>query len=239
MKKLVVVVLALVYVYSISAQGTLGIRMGGSYNDTRVSGINPQFIPQTRYFEGFTAGVFYDIPLLNGFEFSPGINYTEKGFVVKERLEVDLLDMNLPFGIKLETKINYLEAPLLFRYNITKGISQFFFELGPTVGYAIYGEARTKATAIIDFNIVTLPINLNNPIYRRVELSAQVGMGTSIKAGNGKVYADIRYQRGFSDMLANTILDITMKNSSVNFGLGYVFNLTAPNPKNVPLRPKA
>lgn len=235
MKKILMMFIAITMTTLAIGQDEFGIRIGGSYNDTRVEGIATNLVPETKIFEGFTIGAYYNITLLNGFSFSPGLNYTEKGFVLDEGLDVELLGADLPLGLRAETKIDYLEVPAIFRYTIPSGLGEWYFEAGPTLGYAINGVIRTKARAIIDFNIAESDINLRNDIYRRVELSGQIGVGAAIKAGPGKIFANLRFQRGFSDMIDNPTIDIRLRNTSVNFGVGYahVFHKAA---KVKPLR---
>ncbi len=218
------------------AQDELGLRIGGHYNNTSIEGIATSLTPDTKIFEGFTIGAYYNLQLLNGFSFSPGLNYTQKGFVIDEGLGVDFLAADLPLGIRLETKIDYIEIPALFRFTTNKGIGEFYFEAGPTLGYALDGEVRTKARAIVDINVATIDLDLKNDIYRRLELSGQVGVGAAVRAGAGKIFANVRYQHGFSDMIDNPTIDIKMKNNGVNFGVGYAFNLVGRPGKKVPLR---
>lgn len=235
MKKILFTFVAALFSTFMIAQNELGLRIGGHFNNTRVDGIATSLTPDTKMFEGFTAGAYYNIELLNGFSFSPGINYTQKGFVIDEGLGIDFLGADLPLGVRAETKIDYIEVPALFRYTINKGLGEFYFEAGPTIGYAVDGEVRTKARAILDFNIATIDLNLRQEIYNRLELSAQVGIGTAVKAGSGKIFANLRYQHGFSDMIDNPTIDIKLKNNGVNFGVGYAFTF-GNRPSIVPLR---
>ena len=235
MKKVTTTVIALCFISFLSGQNELGIRIGGSFNDTRVEGITPSLTPDTKIKQGFTAGLYYNIQLLNGFSFSPGLNYTQKGFIVDEGFDVDILGMDIPLGLKVDTRIDYLEIPLLFRYNIPKGIANYYFEAGPTAGYALDGVARTKARTIIDINVNTTNLDLSQDLYNRLELSGQIGAGVEVEAGSGKIFTNVRYQRGFSDMLDNPRIDIQMRNSSLNFGVGYVFRFGGNSPK-IPFR---
>jgi opacity protein-like surface antigen len=232
MKKVATTFIAMFMMTLLSGQHEIGIRVGGSFNDTRVDGIIPELTPDTRFREGFTAGLYYNIPLMNGFSFAPGINYTQKGFVVDEGFDVDLLGMNIPLGVKVDTRLDFVEVPLLFRYNMPKGLANFYLEGGPTVGYALEGVARTKARTIIDINVNTTHLDLSKDLYNRLELSGQVGAGVEVQAGSGMLFTNVRYQRGFSDMIDNPTIDISMKNSSFNFGVGYVFRFGGTDRKS-------
>ena len=228
------IVFASVLAYS---QNELGFRIGANHNYARVDGIAESLKPDIKMLDGLILGMFYKIDLLNNFSFVPGVKYSEKGFTVDEGLDVDIFGADLPLGVRAETHSYYIEVPALFRYTIPSGIGEFYFEGGPTLGYATAAEIRTKARAILDFNLMTTDLNLNNDIYNRWEVSGQVGAGVAVIAGPGKLFANVRYQHGFTDMLDNPTIDIRLKNRNINWGVGYAYTFGAKAGQKIPLRP--
>lgn len=206
-----------------TAQVSLGIKTGANFADTRVEGIIGALTPEQTTFTGYTLGIIGELPIKSGLSFRPELNYIQKGFTVSQSFDVEVLGIEMPLGAKARTRINYIELPLLLKYAIGSDLAKAYFIAGPTLGYAANAELRPGASLLIDFNLPRVNINLNNDIYQRWEVSGTLGVGGEIKAGNGKIFADGRYNLGFTNMLDNPIVDLRIKNQGFNVSAGYAF----------------
>lgn len=223
MKKLTsVIVLILFASASIMAQA-VGIRIGVNANNIRIDGLSDQLIPDTDYKAGFTGGVFADVELQNGFVFHPELNFTQKGFITQYSTDLSMGGFDIPIGASLHTQINYAEAAPLFKYEKGNDLASFYVLAGPSIGYATNGTARARASAIIDFNVYTTDIQMNSDYINRWDLAGNVGVGASVKAGSGKLFADVRYQHSFTSGIANQLFDIDFKNSGIQASAGYAY----------------
>ena len=83
---------------------------------------------------------------------------------------------------------------------------------------------QTRANMLIDFNINRTNINLNDPIYNRVELGANAGAGIELPIGNGSVIASGNYMHGFNRVIDNTVIDFKARNYGFGLNLGYKIN---------------
>ncbi len=208
-----------------SAQMTIGVKTGINVADATVAGPIGDLLPDIRTNSGFTVGVWSEINMLNGFSFRPELNYTQKGFRFIGDLSALGINTGISAGIGARVRLNTMEAPLLVKYSIGNDVAKVYAILGPTVSYSTDAIARPIVRAIIDFNIPGQEFNLSNDIFRRWELSGTVGIGGEIKAGNGKIFGDVRYNHAISTMLNNPIVDLDLRNKSfgVHVGYGYTF----------------
>lgn len=205
------------------AQISVGIKGGANFADTRVEGLIKNIAPEQHTFTGYTIGAVAEVPVLGALSFRPELNYTQKGFTVSESFDVDLLGVEMPIGAKARTRINYLELPLLLKYNIGTDAAKAYVIAGPTVAFAANAHLRPVASLLIDINLPRVPIDLSNDIYQRWEVSGTLGAGGEVKFGDGKLFADVRYNLGFTNMLDNPIVDLRIKNQGFNMSAGYAY----------------
>lgn len=207
-----------------SAQYAVGLKVGGNIADASLSGISEQFLPEQLSYPGVVIGAMAEIPMLNGFSFRPELNYMQKGFTVRvSKDDFDLFGVNLKLSGKNETRLNYLEVPLLIKYSYGNSLAKAYAVAGPTVGFAMNGYAQQIATAIIDIKVNKSSLPLEKDAFQRWELGLAVGLGGEIKAGHGKIFGDVRYDFGLNSIIHNTIIDFKAKNRGFNISAGYAY----------------
>ncbi len=209
-----------------SAQVTLGVKTGVNIADAQVGGLNTNLIPEINTNSGFSTGIWAEIPMLNGFSFRPELNYTQKGFRTFGDLGFFGVNVNnLPAGLGFRVRLNTVDVPLLFKYSYGNDAAKVYAILGPNVSYSTDAYARPVVQALLSFNLGDQNINLSNDLYRRWELSGTIGIGGEVKAGNGKIFGDVRFNHGVSNLLNDPIIDIEIRNKSfgVHVGYGYTF----------------
>lgn len=207
------------------AQISVGAKAGVNFADTRVSGLIDGLVPDPQVYTGFTAGVVAELPLAGSLSFRPELNYTQKGFIISQALDVNVLGIDVPFGARAKTRVNYIEMPLTLKYNFgdeDKGVYVFG---GPTIAYAANAHLRPVASVLIDINLPRTNINLSNDIYQRWEASGTLGAGGQVKAGNGRFFADARYNMGLTNMLNNPVVNLRIQNQGFCLSAGFMYNL--------------
>ncbi len=187
-----------------------------------VSGLSDNIIdpsPVTR----FTGGLAVDMPLDQNLTLSSGLFYRQKGFAVSEHMNVNVLGLNVPVGVKAVTEVNMIETPLMIKYKMDqiKGIIPFI-AAGPGVSYAMDGQIKTKASAIIDVNVAEIPLELSSDAYNRFQLMGNVTGGVDIPYGNGLFSAELGYAHSFTPFLSdNNIVDANVRYNGLTFQVGY------------------
>ena len=223
LKKFSALFIAILCFNYINAQVSVGFKIGSNFADTRVNGLIQNLAPEQTVFTGFTTGIVVETYVLDNLSFRPELNYIQKGFTIAQSLDVELLGIDMPVGAKARTRINYVEIPLLLKYNIGTENAKAYIIAGPNVAYAVNAHLRPIATLLIDFNLPRINIDLSNEIYQRWELSGTLGAGGEVKAGKGKIFGDARYNIAFTNMLNNPIVDLRIKNQGINVSAGYAY----------------
>ncbi len=222
-KKINVAVALALFAIHLNGQISVGAKIGANFADTKVDGLFENLAPEPTTYTGFNAGVVAEFPINQAFSFRPEINYIQKGFTVSQSFDVDLLGIDMEVGAKARTRINYVEMPLLMKYSLGNDRAKAYVIAGPGIAYAAHAELKPVATFIIDFNLPAINIDLSNDIYQRWEISGILGAGGEVKAGNGKLFADARYNLGFTNMLNNPVVDLRIKNQGFNISAGYAW----------------
>lgn len=224
-KKQNLTILVLLLSVATYAQVSLGFKTGVNLADTRINGLFDNSLPEQNMYPGFTAGVIAEVPMLNGFAFRPELSYTQKGFVTDISVsDLELLGIDIPIGARAKTRFNYLDMPLLIKYSTGTDLAKVYFVVGPTIGYTINAHVRPVANLLINVNLPRVNIPLDNDIYQRWEIAGTLGMGGEIKAGKGKIFSDVRYNLGLTNMLQDPIIDFRAKNQGLAITAGYAYS---------------
>ena len=145
---------------------------------------------------GFYFGAFMKLGEGN-IEWMPEVLFHQKG--AKE----DITDM-----IKSEIIMNYLDIGINGLFHINDELA---LAIGPYMGYAASGNSKvtiagdTESASISDWDGIN-----------RVEFGANLGAIYNI---NDLLHLDVRYGLAFTDMYQ----DVSLRNSSIQIGVGYVF----------------
>lgn len=226
MKRIVlagVILLSLVATLPSVAQVQLGLRGGANWGFASkpefLGSLTPTFHPSA----GPTGALFLDIPLGDVVSFRPEIAYVQKGFKIKEGLDLNFGGLNLPIGASVSYQSQHLELPLLLKVNLSDGPVQPYFIAGPAVGYALDGRVRSRATF---FGTTTEPIDVNvnyGGTLTRWDVSAVGGLGLAMDAGAGKFFVEGRYTHGFTRQVELPVVNVNVRNRGVAVSLGYSF----------------
>ena len=207
------------------SQSSVEVSIGPSFTNVSVRGLNATLRPDRTLHTGLQAQVLFNQNIGAGFEFSTGLAYKEKGFHVSESINMNVLNIPTKVGVEANTTMRYLEVPLDIKYTLTTGPIDIFAFAGPTIGYAMSGDVRTKANFILDFNINKTTLDLNQKIYNRFEIGGNAGMGIGLPIGDGMITAHANYSQGFNKVIDNTVIDLRLKNYGFGMNIGYKINI--------------
>ncbi len=226
MKRIVlasIVTLGLLTTQAALAQVQIGIRGGANWGFASkpefLGSFTPTFHPST----GPTGALFLDVPLSDRVSFRPEVAYVQKGFAIKEGLDLNVGAFSLPIGATVAYQSQHLEVPLLLKINLTDGAVQPYFIAGPAVSYALDGRVRSRGTF---FGTTTQPIDLDvnyGNMLNRWDVSAVGGLGLSMEAGAGRFFVEGRYTHGFTRQVQVPVVNVNVRNRGVAVSLGYSF----------------
>lgn len=206
----------------ISIGGKLGYNFATMSSPDVVDAVTPDFkTTSTTLF-----GVVAEVGINEWLSFQPELDFVKKGFKIKEGLDIDLFDFELPVGGQAHTQFSYVDVPLLAKLKFgTEGFGGFV-TVGPNIGYALNGKVKTEANLIItDINTGKYDLDLDNINYERFEIGASLGAGLQYVTSGGKFFAEARYQHGFTQVYDIPVVNDQVQNRGVSLSIGYMKTL--------------
>ena len=115
-----------------------------------------------------------------------------------------------------------LHPSLLLKVNLSDGAVQPYLIAGPSVGYALDGRIRTRATALFSTQPYDVDLNYGG-MLNRWDFSAVGGLGLAMDAGAGKFFIEGRYTHGFTRQVQVPIVNVDVRNRGIAASIGYSF----------------
>ena len=169
---------------------TLGVQ-GGSNFSTMSFTNNPAYkYTEVNYVQGFIGGLVVQFIPNEHTGIQAEFNYSQKGWV-----EMDTTSGN---NVKYQSKMDYLEFPILTHVNIGSGNFRGLFNLGPYIGYGLNRENTTS-----DLNAgtsVTEEYTFDKDLDNRIDFGLLVGFGFEYRMSFGKLAVEARYSIGLGDI---------------------------------------
>ena len=204
------------------AQVHVGIRGGANWGFASKPAYLGSLTPTLHPSAGPTGAIFLDIPVSDRVSFRPEIAYVQKGFVVREGLDISLGGFSLPIGARIAYQSKNLEVPLLLKLNLSDGPVQPYVIAGPSVSYALNGRVRTRATALFSTQPYDVDLNYGN-MLNRWDFGAVGGLGLAMDVGAGKFFIEGRYTHGFTRQVQVPIVNVDVRNRGIAASIGYSF----------------
>lgn len=213
---------ALFFSLALSAQTSINFITGIHSAHVVATGASIDFL-DIKPLNRVTAGVLIDQSLDKHLSLRSGLIYKQKGFNISEGSNIDIAGTAIPVGVKVATELNTYNVPLMLKYDF-KGLKSItpYIAAGTGLSYASSGTIKTKATAIIDFTVMNIPLDLSSPNYKRLGVDANVTGGVSIPYGKGHFLGEISYSHGVTDFTSdNFIVDAGIITKGVSYSIGY------------------
>lgn len=184
------------------ANAQLGLRLGANLAKFNVN----NDIEQNSKF-GLSGGVYLRVNLAGRLFLQPEFNLTQHGS------KQDLND-----GDYSSVTINYMQIPILLKYVFgdVEGTS-VFVQGGP---YFSKGVGNIKLKDCINGDCNTDKINFEDVNFNLKKGDVGLMLGAGVNVTN-KIFADIRVGLGISNI--SEIDDYDIRNTAINFGVGYTF----------------
>lgn len=157
----------------------------------------------SKHIVGYQAGFFGDIPLGGSFAFMPEVLYSRKGGKFDETI-------GGTNGV-IETKIGYIDVPVLFAYHATPTLH---FVVGPQVSFVTDQETETRVNGSVTST------STSTDDFRKSIAAGVVGLGYSLTPNlnlNG------RYSHDFQSVSNDDINQDKSRLRGFALSLGYKF----------------
>lgn len=203
---------------------SIGIKTGFTSNNIAKPEIieTIDVIPEFRNLEALNFGIVSEIGFNENFAFQPELNFTIKGFKLRESANINIYEMPLPLGVTAVSKFKYIEMPLLAKAKFGTGKAQAYLVAGPTLGYATSGKLETRANILFEIDLFETPLDLNGIGYERFEVGGTVGGGVAFDTGGGQFFVDARYSHGFTQVYDIPVVREKVQNKSFGINAGYM-----------------
>ena len=225
-KRIITTTFALLLVTFTFAQVSLGLKAGVNIANVTTPEISIVNIPAIQANKSFTVGAVAEFGIANGFAIQTEANYTKKGFIINQGIPLELANIPLPVGVKVTTDLNYIEVPVLAKYNFGNGKVGGYVTAGPTMSYASSGRFRTAANFIIDFNVIDRKFDFDDLNISKFDIGASIGAGGTVNLGGMKLFVDARYTHGFNKLDNIPVIDLDFKNKSFAVTTGFLIPLS-------------
>ena len=214
------------FINSASAQISVGVRGGANFSNIYATQNLDQILPDFQGVNSASYGLVAEIAITDQFAFQPELAFTKKGFQFNAGTDVQLFGIDIPLDVTAESQFNYVEMPLLAKYKFGTDAFKAYVMAGPTVGLATSGRLLTRADVFItDINLTNTPINLDAIDYQRLEVGGTVGVGAAVNTGFGQIFADARYNHGFTQLYDIPLVDEKVRNKGFGLNLGLLVAL--------------
>lgn len=221
-KILAIVALITTFYGTSFAQLSLGLRGGLNVANVYTTEGLDRLTSDFKYINGPTIAGVLEYGVNDNFALQTELAYTRKGFQTNVGTDINLFNVPLPVGVTAESRFNYLELPVLAKVKFGNELMKGYVMAGPSVGYATSGRLITRANALLEFKISDTDLNLDAIDYQRIEVGATAGAGISFNTSIGQIFADARYNRGFTELYNIPVLEEKIRNHGFAFNVGFL-----------------
>jgi Outer membrane protein beta-barrel domain len=161
---------------------------------------------------GFHVGTYLSIPVAPGFEIEPGLQYSQKGMVLRGRVPLEQFDF-VNANVTLTNKAEYLDLPVLAKVYVGEGFHIF---AGPQVSYLLSNKVSAEAGAF-GFKALNQEWDMKNG-FREVDVAVTGGLGYKFASGFN---ISAGYDYGLSSIDSNNNFDTF--NRVIKASVGFTF----------------
>lgn len=192
----------------VEAQMRLGAKGGVTFSNVSEEPQDPEFDPESR--TGFGGGAEVQIPLgASGLVLQPELLYMSKGFEISDASSTAKL------------KLDYVEIPLLVRFNIPAQSVMPFLYGGPVVSFEASCKVEGEEAGIsVDADCDAFDEDFDT---ESTDFGVLFGGGLAFAAGPGDLFVEGRYNIGLKDV--DSAADFEVKNRSGAVMIGYSVSL--------------
>lgn len=213
MKFLFVVILILAMPLAAYSQNFIGVKAGMNYS--KVNGIGSMNYTFD-WINGYHVGVFFLRNIGEKLYLQPELVYNNRGYYYIKYYVEDRIVSGDTVQLKQNTKLNYLDVPLVARLQLGK----VYFEAGPQFGVHLDGKSENVYELNKNGEVSYFTSSRDTrTIVEPVDIGYIVGLGYQADMGLG---IGIRYNQGFREVVrrVNWEKNILLQ-ASVSYILGY------------------
>ena len=225
MKKLWIIIVLIGAINLISAQHSVKISAGYFQNSMIADQTFSMITNQLEIRSGYTLGLDGSFGLgSSAWSIAPGIHYSNTAVGLGASTSVDIFGISLPIGVSTDMKMDFIEMPLHVQHMASVGNLTLEAGAGVGLGYALSATLQPRVHALLDWNLPSTSINLNNQMINRSHLFWSGGVSIGLPVGQGTLSGGIQYQRSITDLLHIDLIDSWLGYSRIGGQVSYAYH---------------
>lgn len=225
MKKGGIIFVIMVVVYGVSFAQYVGVKSGVGFNNVDAELYIDEVNGAPRGLTSSVFGITSEFELGHYFSLVPELLYTQKGFSIDQGTSFDVLGIDVPIGARANTRIKYIELPLLAKGRFGNDKIKGYALAGAAVGRAIDAYVQPIVSVLVDIRLPKVPFDMTSGTFNATEFSGIIGGGLELPSSSGKFIMDARYQHSFTNALNDPIVDVSVRNKGMQVSVGYMFKI--------------
>jgi opacity protein-like surface antigen len=158
-------------------------------------------------FVGFSVGLFAEFGLTDKLSIQPEILYSTQG----SKSEGPFYYEGSVYNVKATLKTNYINVPVMFKYQVA---NKFTLEAGPYVGFLVSAKVKAEISGL----------GSDTQDAKELFKSTDFGLGLGMNYDfTDVIFANLRYSAGLVQIGDADGGGNDIKNSNLQFGLGFRF----------------
>ena len=124
-----------------------------------------------------------------------------------------------------KVKLNYFEIPILIRYSYgDENKIQLFANAGPYIAFRLkaVSELTTTTTILGTTSVRNSSIDFTDQVHN-TDIGLTGGIGVNYALELGKLFAEIRYGYGLTNVNKSVTNNVTEHNSNLQFSVGFLY----------------
>ena len=158
-------------------------------------------------FVGFSVGLFAEFDLADKLSIQPEILYSTQG----SKSEGPYYIGSSIYNVKATLKLNYINVPVMFKYEVAKKLS---LEAGPYVGFLVSAKLKAEISGLGS------DTQDAKDLFKSTDFGLGLGMNYDF---SDVIFANFRYSAGLVEIGDADGDSNNIKNSNLQFGLGFRF----------------
>lgn len=239
MKNLLTLFAILLFSFSMSAQTSIGVKAGANFSNVTLSDQYGDLF-DANLKPGFQAAAFIDIPFGGMFGFQGEVAYVRVGSGFESIVAVSSANNgayeffdggNDPGFYSGQLSLDYVDIPLMIKYNLRGRSVQGFLMAGPHLRFATGATLSDQRVNTVEGEQVTYlnrELVIGSGANRTIsgsDFGISFGGGVKIELDYGHILVDARYYLGTSNIRNSANPNLEMSNRNIMVNVGYMFPL--------------
>ncbi|UBM60134.1 PorT family protein [Marinilongibacter aquaticus] len=233
MKKIFLLIAALIGIQTANAQGTIGFKGGVSGSTMTKFDLLDNLTPDFKLAPAFTGILFYEIPINENFSIQPEVSYLNRGFRIDEKVDIgqvlsflgseNSFNVNADLG-KFDLLNSYIQVPVLAKMKFGEpGGVRGYGMIGPELSFLMDSQLRANF-----FGLYKNKFDMPKGIYKDVDFGAVAALGVEIPVGpRFQIIGEARYDLGITRTLDIANFQLDVRNRSLSGLIGFQYQIGA------------